>query len=80
MLCQQKILLLYEALSSLLDSSSNADSKNKYLQSYISKIAFSRENKDGFILNLYFQRHRAVIGAHDRFINLRIRHFFLHPV
>ncbi len=52
---QEKIMRLSDALDSLLDSDLDADIKNEYLKSIVSRIEFSRENRDEFILDVYLQ-------------------------
>ena len=49
------IMLLSEALDSLLDTTLDAEIKNEYLKRIISKIEFSRENNEEFILDLYLK-------------------------
>ena len=49
------IMLLSEALDSLLDDSLDAEIKNEYLKRIISKIEFSRENNEEFILDVYLK-------------------------
>ena len=50
---EEVIMLLSEALDSLLDTTLDAEIKNEYLKRIISKIEFSRENNEEFILDLY---------------------------
>lgn len=50
---EEVIMLLSEALDSLLDTDLDAEIKNEYLKRIISKIEFSRENNEEFILDLY---------------------------
>ncbi len=52
---EEVILLLSEALDSLLDTTLDAEIKNEYLKRIISKIEFSRENNEEFILDLYLK-------------------------
>ena len=49
---EETIILLSEALDALLDTNLDADIKNEYLKRIISKIEFSRENDDEFILDI----------------------------
>ena len=49
------IMLLSEALDSLLDSNLDAEIKNEYLKRIIDKIEFSRENNEEFILDVYLK-------------------------
>lgn len=50
---QEKIMCLSDALDALKDETLDADIKNEYLKKIISKIEFSRENDDEFILDIY---------------------------
>lgn len=50
---EEKIIMFSEALDSLLDDSLDAEIKNEYLKRIISRIEFSRENDDEFILDIY---------------------------
>ena len=52
---EEVIMLLSEALDSLLDTTLDAEIKNEYLKRIISKIEFSRENNEEFILDLYLK-------------------------
>lgn len=52
---QEKIMLLSEALDSLLDDALDADVKNEYLKRIIDHIDFSRENNAEFILDVYLK-------------------------
>ena len=52
---EEKIMYLSDALDSLLDDKLDADIKNEYLKQIISKIEFSRENNEEFILDLYLK-------------------------
>ena len=52
---EEIIILLSEALDSLLDTTLDAEIKNDYLKRIISKIEFSRENNEEFILDLYLK-------------------------
>ena len=52
---QEKIMLLSDALDSLLDETLDADVKNEYLKRIIDKIEFSRENNEEFILDVYLK-------------------------
>lgn len=52
---EETIILLSEALDSLLDTTLDAEIKNEYLKRIISKIEFSRENNEEFILDLYLK-------------------------
>ena len=52
---EEVIILLSEALDSLLDTTLDAEIKNEYLKRIISKIEFSRENNEEFILDLYLK-------------------------
>lgn len=49
------IILLSEALDSLLDPTLDADIKNEYLKRIVDKIEFSRENDDEFILDVFLK-------------------------
>ncbi len=49
------IIMLSEALDSLLDESLDAEIKNEYLKRIISKIEFSREDNDEFILDVFLK-------------------------
>lgn len=49
------IMLLSEALDSLLDPTLDADIKNEYLKRIIHKIEFSRESNDEFILDVFLK-------------------------
>lgn len=52
---EEKILMLSDAMNSLLDESLDAEIKNEYLKAIIRKIEFCRENNDEFILDLYLR-------------------------
>ena len=52
---EEIIILLSEALDSLLDTTLDAEIKNEYLKRIISKIEFSRENNEEFILDVYLK-------------------------
>ena len=52
---EEIIMMLSEALDSLLDTTLDADIKNEYLKRIISRIEFSRENNEEFILDLYLK-------------------------
>jgi DNA invertase Pin-like site-specific DNA recombinase len=52
---EEKVIMLTEALDSLLDETLDADIKNEYLKRIISKIEFSRENNEEFILDVYLK-------------------------
>ena len=49
---QEKIILLSEALKSIIDDSLDADIKNEYLKRIVNTIEFSRENNSEFILDI----------------------------
>lgn len=49
------IIMLSEALDSLLDENLDAEVKNEYLKRIIAKIEFSRENNDEFILDVFLK-------------------------
>ena len=52
---QEKIMLLSDALDSLLDEALDAEIKNEYLKQIIDKIEFSRENKEEFIIDVFLK-------------------------
>ena len=52
---QEKIMLLSNALESLLDETLDADIKNEYLKQIVDKIEFSRESDIEFILDIYLK-------------------------
>jgi DNA invertase Pin-like site-specific DNA recombinase len=52
---QEKIMLLSDALESLLDENLDADIKNAYLKQIVERIEFSRENNDEFILDVFLK-------------------------
>lgn len=52
---QEKIMLLSNALDSLLDETLDADIKNGYLKQIVDKIEFSRENDYEFALDVYLK-------------------------
>lgn len=52
---EDKIILLSEALDSLLDDNMDAEVKNEYLKRIIDKIEFSRESDDEFILDVFLK-------------------------
>lgn len=52
---QEKIMMLSDALESLLDETLDADVKNEYLKRIIDKIEFSRENDEEFILDVFLK-------------------------
>lgn len=49
------IMNLSDALDALLDETLDADVKNTYLKQIVSKIEFSRETNDEFVLDLYLR-------------------------
>ena len=49
------IIMLSEALDSVLDETLDAEVKNEYLKRIIDKIEFSRENDDEFILDVFLK-------------------------
>ena len=49
----EKIMLLSDALDAIQDNDVDAETKNKFLKKIISKIEFSRENNDEFILEVF---------------------------
>lgn len=48
----EKIMLLSDALNAIMDKDLEASVKNNYLKAIVSKIEFSRENNDEFILDV----------------------------
>ena len=52
---QEKIRLFSQCLEAFLDPEVPADSKNEFLKGIISKIEFSRENNDEFILDVHLR-------------------------
>ena len=52
---EEKIMMLSDALDSLLDETLDAEIKNEYLKRIVDKIEFSRENNDEFILDVYIK-------------------------
>ena len=50
---EEKIVFLVEAVEMLKDDDISAETKNNYLKQFISKIEFSRENDEEFILDIY---------------------------
>ena len=52
---EEKIMMLSDALESLLDETLDADVKNQYLKQIIERIEFTRENEDEFILDVYIK-------------------------
>lgn len=52
---QEKIMMLSDALDSLLDETLDADIKNEYLKRIIDKIEYSRENSEEFILDVFLK-------------------------
>ena len=52
---QEKIMMLSDALESLLDETLDADIKNEYLKRIIDKIEFSRENSEEFIIDVFLK-------------------------
>ena len=50
---EEIIMMLSEALDSLLDTTLDADIKNEYLKRIISRIEFSRENNEEFVLDVF---------------------------
>lgn len=52
---EEKIMLLSDALKSLLDPTLDADIKNTYLKSIISSIEYSRDNNTEFILDVFLK-------------------------
>lgn len=52
---EEVILGLSDALEALLDDGLDADVKNEYLKNIISKIEFSRENNEEFILDVFLR-------------------------
>lgn len=57
----EKIIMLSEALDSLLDNNIPATVKNEYLKRIIDRIDFSRESDDDFVLDIYLKQNRTVI-------------------
>lgn len=53
---EELILMLSEALDSLLDEELDAEIKNEYLKRIIEKIEFSRENGEEFVLDIYLRQ------------------------
>jgi DNA repair ATPase RecN len=52
---EELIIMLSEALDSLLDEELDAEVKNEYLKRIIDKIEYSRENNEEFILDVYLK-------------------------
>ena len=52
---EELIVLLFEALDSLLDPELDADIKNEYLKRIIDRIEFSREDNESFILDVFLK-------------------------
>ena len=52
---QDKIMMLSDALDSILDETIDADIKNEYLKQIIDKIEFSRENNTEFIIDVFLK-------------------------
>ena len=52
---EEKIIMLSEALDSLLDEDLDAEVKNEYLKRIIDKIEYSRENDEEFILDVFLK-------------------------
>lgn len=52
---EEKVLKLSDALDALLDPEMSAESKNVFLKQIISRIEYSRENDDEFILDIQLQ-------------------------
>ena len=50
---EEKVVFLHEAIEMLRDDTIPAKFKNEYLKQFISKIEFSRENDDEFMLDIY---------------------------
>lgn len=50
---EQTITMLSDALNALKDPNLDADIKNEYVKRIVSKIEYSRENKEEFILDIY---------------------------
>ena len=50
---EEKVVFLHEAIEMLRDDTIPAKIKNEYLKQFISKIEFSRENDDEFMLDIY---------------------------
>ncbi len=50
---KEKVVFLHEAIEMLQDDTIPAKFKNEYLKQFISKIEFSRENDDEFMLDIY---------------------------
>lgn len=50
---EEKLMLLSDALDAIQDSDIDAETKNKFLKKIISKIEFSRENNEEFILEVF---------------------------
>lgn len=50
---EEKVVFLHEAIEMLQDDTIPAKFKNEYLKQFISKIDFSRENDDEFMLDIY---------------------------
>lgn len=52
---EEKILLLSQALESLLDDEVDAAEKNEFLKAVVDKIEYSRENNAEFILDIFLK-------------------------
>lgn len=52
---EDKVLKLTDALAALEDPAMDAEDKNRYLKEIVSKIEFSRENDEEFILDVYLK-------------------------
>ena len=52
---EEKVIMLTEALDTLLDETLDAEIKNEYLKRIISKIEFSRENNEEFMLDVFLR-------------------------
>lgn len=52
---EEKIVLLSDAIASLLDEDIDADAKNRLLKEIVDRIEYSRENKEEFILDIYLK-------------------------
>jgi DNA invertase Pin-like site-specific DNA recombinase len=52
---EEKIMLLSEALDSMLDDDLDADIKNEYMKRIVDRIEFSRENDIEFILEVFLK-------------------------
>jgi DNA invertase Pin-like site-specific DNA recombinase len=52
---EERVLLFSDALGALLDETLDADVKNEYLKQIFSKIEYSRDNDDEFILDVFLK-------------------------